>query len=116
MNPIFKAISLSLLLAAPIAAHAQEFHGDPAGYDRQYQSPDSEEQAAGAYGTGPGAVRFISGTWSTHVALERRLATFHGRAAAMLFSSAYAAMMGLIPPLVTEGRIGDDIIEGLERV
>jgi glycine C-acetyltransferase len=62
----------------------------------------AEEQAAAAYGTGPGAVRFISGTWSTHVALERKLATFHGRPAAMLFSSAYAAMMGLIPPLVTE--------------
>jgi glycine C-acetyltransferase len=62
----------------------------------------AEEQAAAAYGTGPGAVRFISGTWSTHVALERRLATFHGRPAAMLFSSAYAAMMGLIAPLVTE--------------
>jgi glycine C-acetyltransferase len=58
----------------------------------------AEEQAAAAYGTGPGAVRFISGTWSTHVALERKLATFHGRPAAMLFSSAYAAMMGLIPP------------------
>jgi len=47
-------------------------------------------------------VRFISGTWSTHVALERRLANFHGRSAAILFSSAYAAMMGLIPPLVSE--------------
>jgi glycine C-acetyltransferase len=51
----------------------------------------AEEQAAAAYGTAPGAVRFISGTWSTHVALERKLATFHGRPAAMLFSSAYAA-------------------------
>jgi glycine C-acetyltransferase len=47
-------------------------------------------------------VRFISGTWSPHIALERRLAAFHGRPAAMLFSSAYAAMMGLVPPLVTE--------------
>jgi glycine C-acetyltransferase len=62
----------------------------------------AEEQAAALYGTGPGAVRFISGTWSTHVALERRLASFHGRSDAILFSSAYAAMMGLIPPLVTE--------------
>lgn len=62
----------------------------------------AEEGAATSLGTGPGAVRFISGTWSTHVALERRLAAFHGRAAAMLFSSAYATMMGLIPPLVTE--------------
>lgn len=62
----------------------------------------AEEAAATSLGTGPGAVRFISGTWSTHVGLERRLAAFHGRPAAMLFSSAYAAVMGLIPPLVTE--------------
>lgn len=63
---------------------------------------EAEERAAGLYGTGPGAVRFISGTWSSHVALERRLASFHNRSAAILFSSAYAAMMGLIAPLVTE--------------
>src|SRR5215470_6082982 len=62
----------------------------------------AEEEAAALYGTGPGAVRFISGTWSSHVALEQRLAGFHGRSDAILFSSAYAAMMGLIPPLVTE--------------
>src|SRR5215467_8310091 len=62
----------------------------------------AEEVAAASLGTGPGAVRFISGTWSTHVALEARLAAFHGRAAAMLFSSAYATVMGLIPPLVTD--------------
>jgi len=62
----------------------------------------AEETAAASLGAGPGAVRFISGTWSTHVALEQRLAAFHGRAAAMLFSSAYATVMGLIPPLVTD--------------
>ena len=60
----------------------------------------AEEAAVRAYGTGPGAVRFISGTWAPHVALERRLAAFHGREAAMIFSSAYATMMGLLPPLV----------------
>src|SRR5499427_1821662 len=62
----------------------------------------AEEVAAASLGTGPGAVRFISGTWSTHLALEARLAAFHGRAAAMLFSSAYATVMGIIPPLVTD--------------
>ena len=29
------------------------------------------------------------------------LASFHGREAAMVFSSAYAAMMGILPPLIT---------------
>jgi len=62
----------------------------------------AEEAAAASYGTGPGAVRFISGTWSPHVALERRLAAFHGRTAAVVFSSAYAAVMGLLPPLITD--------------
>jgi glycine C-acetyltransferase len=54
----------------------------------------AEEEAIRQYGTGPGAVRFISGTWTPHVALKRRLAKFHDRSAAMLFSSAYAAVMG----------------------
>src|SRR5262249_16704943 len=60
----------------------------------------AEEQAAAASGTGPGAVRFISGTWATHTALERRLAAFHRRPAALLFSSAYATIMGSLPPLI----------------
>jgi glycine C-acetyltransferase len=61
----------------------------------------AQEQAARAFGAGPAAVRFISGTFAPHVALERELAEFHGREAAMLFGSAYAAMMGVLPPLVT---------------
>src|SRR5690606_21080945 len=42
----------------------------------------AEDSAALRYGTGPGAVRFISGTWAPHVTLERRLAAFHEREAA----------------------------------
>lgn len=59
------------------------------------------EAAVAEFGTGPGAVRFISGTWAPHVALERRLAAFHGRQAAMAFSSAYATVMGTIAALTT---------------
>ena len=62
----------------------------------------AEEEAVRRYGTGPGAVRFISGTWAPHTALERRLAAFHAREAAMIYSSAYATMMGILPPLITE--------------
>ncbi len=62
----------------------------------------AEEAAVRRFGAGPGAVRFISGTWSAHTALERRLAQFHGREAAMLFSSAYATVMGVLPPLITD--------------
>jgi glycine C-acetyltransferase len=62
----------------------------------------AEEEAVRRYGAGPGAVRFISGTWAPHTALEQRLAKFHGREAAMLFSSAYATVMGVLPQLITD--------------
>jgi glycine C-acetyltransferase len=61
----------------------------------------AEEAAVRACGTGPGAVRFISGTWAAHIELEARLAAFHGRPAAMIFSSAYATVMGVLAPLIT---------------
>jgi glycine C-acetyltransferase len=61
-----------------------------------------EEEAIARFGTGPEAVRFISGTYAPHVDLERRLAGFHGREAAMAFSSAYAAVMGVLTPLITD--------------
>lgn len=69
------------------------------------QHPDVKQAEANAvelYGTGPGAVRFISGTYQPHHALEQRLAEFHGRESAMIFSAAYATMMGVLPQLITE--------------
>ncbi len=62
---------------------------------------EAEEAATRRFGAGPGAVRFISGTYAPHVELERRLAAFHGREAAMVFSSAYATVVSAIVPLVT---------------
>jgi glycine C-acetyltransferase len=66
---------------------------------------EAEEHAARTFGVGPGAVRFISGTYMPHVALERRLAAFHGRPAAMIFSSAYATMVSTLTPLTTDRTI-----------
>jgi len=63
---------------------------------------EAEVSAARTFGTGPGAVRFIGGTWSPHIELEQRLAEFHQRQAAMMFSSAYATVMGILPPLISE--------------
>ncbi len=62
---------------------------------------EAERKGAEAFGAGPGAVRFIHGTFTPHVELEKRLARFHGREACMIFSSAYAAVCGVISPLIT---------------
>lgn len=61
----------------------------------------AEDEGVRRFGTGPGAVRFIGGTWAPHLLLERRLAAFHQREATIAFSSAYAAMMGTLPSLIT---------------
>lgn len=58
--------------------------------------------AAEQFGAGPGGVRFISGTYQPHIELERKLAAFHGREAAMLMSSAYATVMGVLPQLISD--------------
>ena len=60
---------------------------------------EAEEATARAMGAGPGAVRFIAGTHTPHVALERDLAAFHGREEGMIFSSAYAAVVSALVSL-----------------
>jgi len=66
---------------------------------------EAEEEGTRRYGAGPGAVRFISGTYDVHVALEERLAAFHDREAAMIFSSAYATIVSTMVPLVTKDTV-----------
>ena len=56
---------------------------------------DAADHATKAFGAGPGAVRFIDGTASPHVALEERIARFTGRPAAKIFNSAYTTVLGL---------------------
>ena len=62
---------------------------------------DAEERATRQFGAGPGAVRFISGTYQAHVDLENRLAGFHGREGAIIYSSAYAAVLSTLMSLTT---------------
>ena len=61
----------------------------------------AEEAAARKFGTGPGAVRFISGTYKPHTDLEEQLARFHNKGAGMLFSSAYLTSLGVLMPLAS---------------
>ncbi|MCE5223390.1 aminotransferase class I/II-fold pyridoxal phosphate-dependent enzyme [bacterium] len=62
---------------------------------------EEEEKATKKYGAGPGAVRFISGTFDVHIALEKKIAKFCGTEAAMLYSSAYMSTIGTFVSLTT---------------
>jgi glycine C-acetyltransferase len=53
------------------------------------------DEASHAFGAGPGAVRFIDGTFAPHIALEERVARFVNRPAARVFNSAYTSVLGL---------------------
>jgi 8-amino-7-oxononanoate synthase len=61
--------------------------------------------AINEFGVGAGASRLISGTQSPHVRLECALAEWKGTAAALCFSSGYAAALGSIPALVTKNDV-----------
>jgi len=53
------------------------------------------DEATNRLGVGPGAVRFIDGTFQQHVTLETRLAEFTEKPAVKIFNSAYTANLGL---------------------
>ncbi len=49
------------------------------------------DEATHKFGVGPGAVRFIDGTFSYHADLEERIAKYMNKPAAKIFNSAYTA-------------------------
>jgi glycine C-acetyltransferase len=53
------------------------------------------DEATKKFGVGPGAVRFIDGTFYHHAALEERVARFLNKPAAKIFNSAYTSNCGL---------------------
>ena len=53
------------------------------------------DRATLEFGVGPGAVRFIDGTFAPHVRLEERIAAFVNKPAAKIFNSAYTSNCGL---------------------
>ncbi len=62
-------------------------------------------EAAMRWGTGAGASRLISGNMKLHRLLEKRLAAFKGREAALLFGSGYLANTGAIAALAGSGEV-----------
>ncbi len=56
-----------------------------------------------ALGAGAGSSRLISGECAGYAPLEQALAAYHGQAAALVFSSGYAANLGTIAALAGEG-------------
>lgn len=71
----------------------------------------AEHEASEKFGTGPGAVRFISGSLKIHTDLEAALAKFHNREAGMIFSSAFAANLAVLFCL-TKGQSKDSVVGG----
>ena len=53
------------------------------------------DRATREFGVGPGAVRFIDGTFAYHIDLEKRIAEFTSKPAAKIFNSAYTSNCGL---------------------
>lgn len=53
------------------------------------------DEATHKFGVGPGAVRFIDGTFEQHIALEERIASFTNKPSAKIFNSAYTANLAL---------------------
>jgi 8-amino-7-oxononanoate synthase len=65
--------------------------------------PDIKEAAKKAidkYGTGCAGSRFLNGTLDIHIELEKRLATYVGKEAAVLFSTGFQVNLGVISCLL----------------
>lgn len=62
-------------------------------------------EAAMRWGVGAGASRLVSGTMTVHQELERRLAEFKGRRAALLFGSGYLANIGVVSALAGRDQV-----------
>lgn len=80
--------------------------------------------AIDAYGTGAGGTRNIAGTHPAHVALERQLAEWHEKEAALLFSSGWVANLSALGTLgrilpncvfLSDAANHNSMIEGMKR-
>ena len=76
---------------------------DYLGLSRHPQVAAAMAQAASSLGAGAGASHLVSGHGPQHEALERELADFTGREAALLFSTGYMANLGALSALAAHG-------------
>jgi glycine C-acetyltransferase len=70
---------------------------------------EAEHLASNKFGSGPGAVRFISGSMIIHKELENSVAKFHEREDCIIFSSAFATNFGVLHALI-KGQSKDSLI------
>jgi len=70
--------------------------------------------AAKSHGAGSGSVRAIAGNMDLHIQLEKRIAEFKHREAALYYQTGFAANAGLIPQLIGKGDvvISDELNHG----
>jgi glycine C-acetyltransferase len=72
---------------------------------------EAADVATKKFGVGPGAVRFIDGTFHYHAELEERIAQFVNKPAAKIFNSAYTSVLGFAMAVTTNSTywIGDEL-------
>jgi 8-amino-7-oxononanoate synthase len=76
---------------------------DYLGLSRHPALVEAARQATALRGAGAGASRLITGTDSSVLALEEELAAWKEKEAALVFSSGYAAALGVLPALAGPG-------------
>jgi len=62
-------------------------------------------EAVEKYGTGVAGSRFLNGNTVMHAALERKLAAFKGREAALVYATGYQMNLGVVSALVGKGDV-----------
>jgi 8-amino-7-oxononanoate synthase len=67
-------------------------------------------QALRDFGTGSRAARLLAGTLPLHVALEKAVALWQNKEAALLFNSGYQAAVGVIPAMASTGVVFSDAL------
>ena len=77
---------------------------------------EAEEAAAQKFGVGPGAVRFISGTHTPHIELEKKTVELANEAKAELKGKGMVVQEYLIDYLLTDEEKHNQVLENLSTI